>query len=597
MKIFGVLSEKIKDEDFNEALLLLKRNKNQEIITFTEGNLKISLIQFSHEIHFSKKKKNELNLLLPDQFIEEKYTEISDISSLKTPEEIKDLNAILIKFKEEELSIFADYFGLKTIYYAKIKNEFIFSTEIKAILQYGERKNFSINEESVIEYLFYSFHWGEHTLFNEIKIIEPGIELKTKLRSKKVSLNKYAYYPTTYLEGVDESYIENLYRSFYDNLKNLSDGKHITLFLSGGLDSRIILDSVISSGKKIESIINFGPKNCTDNKLAKPIIKHYQLEDILVQYEISSDIIYENALLHLWITEGYSGHLNSHIRYGLRKANPDLNDQFVVYGGYIGDAILGGSFADKVVINIFDKYSFDKNFLYRALTDEYKEKMEQYSATKRHQNLKKLNKADNEQLSQEILLYNYYCRRAVRMGGSKIVEDEGIMHWPFVGRDFFDASLQIDVNERKNHQIYNKIINRFYKEIERYPSTSLEIKSKVKSDFTNKIHRYKTLLLRALERITRIQFIKRDAYVEPNELIRRDKNYREMIFSIIFDKRTLDRGIFSDIQLRKMYKDHLSRKHNYGGLFVRLFDFEMIMRLLVDFDTEIIELLQAKIDV
>jgi len=590
MKLLGVLSDSIDVDRLNQSVSLLIRNKREKVQHYSFGKLNLEIIHHQNETFILNHFNKSVDLIFPNQINEVHLYGKCLSKEIYSPEEIKELNALIIKFNNEEetLSIFSDYFGIKTLYYSHINGEIVFSSEIKAILMYYGKDLFSVNEQSVIEYILFQFQWGEDTLLNEIKILEPRTSLQFKYRANTLKLDKYTQLPSVRkLENIDKvcTNINDLFEKRMNKCKNSSTN---IIWLSGGLDSRIILANLVKSRQDTGRIINFGYEYNSDYKLALPIINHYSLEDNFIHYLITPEIILENTIKHLWITEGYSGHLNSHLRYGLEKATNDEDSNYAIFDGYNGDVILGGSFAKKCMSDLFGSLQFDKKFLLRVLKPDFRKKLLKYNRI-HFESVLAYNYTDEENLCRkyEYVLYDTYLRRKIRAGGPKLGEEYGIVHIPFTDREFFDSCLAVPIEKRMNHGIYKLIIKKYYPHLEKYPSTSLDIKSKKKNKIQRAIGKYKLLFLRALERLLKINLLKIDTYVNPNEWLRKNKSYREMIFSVLIDDKTEKRGIIDVNTLKSMCKEHMKRKHNYGYLFAMLFDFEMTMRLFTDKDYEV----------
>ncbi len=590
MKIAGLISLNIDDKKFINSLNVMKRNSalNTEIIRVSK-NFIIGLTFFNHENYHLDDQKDFITVIIFDQVIEGSQPSILKTKVITSPEDIKNLNALIIKYdkNKKQLFVYSDYFGLKTLYYTAVQNDFFFSSEIKGIINYYGKAAFSLNRKSLIEMILYQFQWGQSTLLNEISIVEPKKVIRYSSLTNEVSLTSYTNFPK---EIIDFNVVDSeskIYTLFSKNLENLKKDARKIMWLSGGLDSRLILAMLIKTGINIDAIINFGYKRNNEYKFAQKIIKHYDLEDKLIHYEVNSELVATNAKRHLWISEGYNNHLVSFIKLGLRQATgrfPQCN--FIIYDGYFGDVVLGGSNSESVQSKLFSELQIDRKYLMQTFTDEFRVEVENYDNSRFNQ-VKELNYDLNESTSRihEYLVYDNYARRKIRSGGPLLGEDYGIVHLPFFGREFFDHAIKIPLNHRKDRKIYLKVYKKFFPEITKIPSTSLVYLNRAKQ---NKVKQYfselKLLTLRGLERITRLHLLKSPIYVDPNEWLRKSTSYRELIESVLFDPRTERRRLFNIPVLRKMFREHMQRKHNYGYVFTVLFDIEMTLRMFLDVD-------------
>lgn len=133
-----------------------------------------------------------------------------------------------------------DPFGIKPLYYTTVGDEFIFASEIKALLCHPdvipERDDFALQE-----YLTFQFCLGARTLFEGIKKIEPGHILTgggSFIRSNECYWDA-SYEIDTY--HTEEYYLNRLRFLIEDSVRmQLRSDAPLGAYLSGGLDSSII---------------------------------------------------------------------------------------------------------------------------------------------------------------------------------------------------------------------------------------------------------------------------------------------------------------------------------------------------------------------
>jgi len=183
----------------------------------------------------------------------------------------------------------------------------------------------------------------------------------------------------------------------------------------------------------------------------------------------------------------------------------------------------------------------------------------------------------------EIIYHENYVRRIARTGGVKIGEDFGVVHYPFMVKEIYNTCIQTPVSERKHHEMYKKYFQKFFPEISSIPTTSL-VRKRIKSltFLKNIFTKIKVVFFGFFEYIFKIRILKQRYYVDPDEWLRNDKAYRDLIMSVITSEYTAKRGYFDVETISKMMDQHLKRKHNFGVIFVKLFDLELAYRLFVD---------------
>jgi asparagine synthase (glutamine-hydrolysing) len=151
---------------------------------------------------------------------------------------------------KDELYLVRDRLGVKPLYYSIYDDRLVFASEIKSILAYPKFKR-EPNLKAVSSYLSYRYTVGEETLFKNISQLLPGHFIKVKngdvvkkeywdikLSPKKKDLGE-AYYLRKINNLVTEA-----------TKKRLISDVPVGAYLSGGLDSSIIVAIMSRSGNK-----------------------------------------------------------------------------------------------------------------------------------------------------------------------------------------------------------------------------------------------------------------------------------------------------------------------------------------------------------
>ena len=139
------------------------------------------LISFNGEIFNFKELRNDL-IKIGCHFKTRSDTEVLLEGYLKNGEDffnkIRGFFAICIYDKKEDVAIFSrDIFGKKPLYYHINKEEFIFGSEIKSILEII-KPNISIDYKSLSHFLWKGYYVDGDTAYSEIKSLLPGETLK-----------------------------------------------------------------------------------------------------------------------------------------------------------------------------------------------------------------------------------------------------------------------------------------------------------------------------------------------------------------------------------------------------------------------------------
>jgi len=137
------------------------------------------------------------------------------------------------------LTLARDRFGVKPVYYAKTGECFIFASEIKGILAYGQLEA-RLDTAGLAEYLSFQNFFTNRTLFKDARLLPQGSYLQLKLGNGRPVVSEYwdfAFQEPDKLV-LEEDYLEELDRLFQQTVsRQLISDVEIGSYLSGGMDS------------------------------------------------------------------------------------------------------------------------------------------------------------------------------------------------------------------------------------------------------------------------------------------------------------------------------------------------------------------------
>ncbi len=149
--------------------------------------------------------------------------------------------AFLFYDREEKQFLAArDPFGIKPFYYVRRPNEFVFGSEIKALLAHPEISA-ERSQEGLQDYLTFQFCLGSKTLFRDIHKLEPG----TYITGDPSGVSEPKVYWEAAYEVDDyhnEDYFIDRLRGLLEESVRLQLRSDVPLggYLSGGLDSSLV---------------------------------------------------------------------------------------------------------------------------------------------------------------------------------------------------------------------------------------------------------------------------------------------------------------------------------------------------------------------
>ena len=134
-----------------------------------------------------------------------------------------------------------DHIGVKPLFYYYDNDKFIFSSEIKSILE-DKTINRIINNNALSQYLAYRFVFTSNTILNNIFRVLPGEYLIFDLKNKKLKKNNYYNINFSNKFSSDSFYLEK-YKAIYTESvsSRLMSDVPLGIYLSGGIDSSSVV--------------------------------------------------------------------------------------------------------------------------------------------------------------------------------------------------------------------------------------------------------------------------------------------------------------------------------------------------------------------
>ncbi len=234
--------------------------------------------------------------------------------------------------KKKKMILARDPFGIKPLYYTKKNNVFYFASEIKSILSINNL-TFKKSEKGIVSY----FLWGNvqepFTLYNEIESVEKGTA-KIIYSNGKDETHKYASIKDEILNSKKEYFKNKIdlnykLKYFIDetvNCHQIADVP-ITLLLSAGLDSSVILSSLSEENKNNCSALtldfhkneklneSYIANKCAKQNNIKHIIKNFNKEELrqLVQRFYTNMDSPTNDGLNNYIVSSYAKRMGTKV--------------------------------------------------------------------------------------------------------------------------------------------------------------------------------------------------------------------------------------------------------------------------------------------
>ncbi|MEP7195897.1 MAG: asparagine synthase (glutamine-hydrolyzing) [Saprospiraceae bacterium] len=256
--------------------------------------------------------------------------------------------AILDKAKNE-IIVVRDQIGVKPLYYYSDEKSFVFSSELKAVLN-SSISSSSLDPEGLVNYLFYLWSPGEKTAIQQIHKLKAGHYIRIDLHNiSNIENQKYYELPFDDKKEIKEykfweAELEEKLMTAIE--RQLLADVPIGFFLSGGLDSSLLIAMyrklypdkeikafTIATGKEFEA-----EGFSDDLYFAKMVAEHLNVELVICESKIDMIEKFDHMIWHL--DEPQADLAPLHIENICIKAREE--NYFVLLSGAGGDDLFSG---------------------------------------------------------------------------------------------------------------------------------------------------------------------------------------------------------------------------------------------------------------
>lgn len=495
--------------------------------------------------------------------------------------------------KTRQLHLFTDPFGLLPVYYFQHNDEFIFSTEIKAILAVP---GFEAHADLKTFYDFwtYGFALGDKTPVGDIKVLPGGSILSFHLQNKEFKIHEYLCLENLFSQasaGTADVTQESVAEAFYEAVQIRSadiDTLRIGLSLSGGLDSRAILAGL---GEKAPQVLTYtlGLPGCADQRLAGKMadISGAAHDFIPIRKEDLQDFD-ELARLMVFLSDGLYHPHESTERVALNYLATDPFDTMLRgHGGEIAKASLAYPFQATSTMADCSTEEFVQ-CLYRSaalgkqdmdwttvFSDQVATEIQQYGA-------ESLTVAAQPAVAAglapaDICIYLYISQWIPRqvVASLALFRSRVNTRLPYLDRHFLELLLQLPVEDRWNGEFHRFFVRKYAPGLSGIADANTGAPLNAGPSrlwLTDKINS-------VLRRISVPGF---RHYTDFQSWQR--KYFSGITEEILFDSRSLARNYYNPEGLRALFDLHVNHKKNYAHFLGTAVAIELWHRIFLEND-------------
>ena len=210
----------------------------------------------------------------------------------KLPEKLNGMFAFALYDQgRDRLFLARDRLGIKPLYYARLPEGFVFASELKAILAYGQGLDLTLNLEALDAFLTHEYIFSPMTLFNGIRKLPPGCRLTYEKGTIRVE--PYWEIPGEVRRDVGEAAAAEELRTI---LRDAVKGRMISdvplgVFLSGGVDSSSVVAMMSHvSDQPIRSFsIRFEDRTYDEGRYVEMVRRRYGTQH--TEFVIQPDVL------------------------------------------------------------------------------------------------------------------------------------------------------------------------------------------------------------------------------------------------------------------------------------------------------------------
>ena len=192
--------------------------------------------------------------------------------------------------KNKSLFLARDRFGKKPLVYCVRDNSIFFASDVKSLACLIEGG--IVNKEAIQSLFRFRFIYEPMTIYKNFVKLPPGSLMKFNNYGAKLEDWYYKNLKNNQLQLDSKNKLKDLFNKAVN--KRLVSDVPLGIFLSGGLDSAIIMNSVAKQGKKIPTF-TVGFKNqkkyYDESKIAKRISNYFGFENKTIYLELKATSI------------------------------------------------------------------------------------------------------------------------------------------------------------------------------------------------------------------------------------------------------------------------------------------------------------------
>jgi asparagine synthase (glutamine-hydrolysing) len=495
--------------------------------------------------------------------------------------------------ERQRLLLCNDRFGLYPLYYACHQGRLLFAPEVKGILC---DRGFSrrLDMTALAQYMRFQHLLGVRTFFEDIQLLPDASILSYEASTG--SLRVRSYWSFSDIPQPQEisfgDAVEEAGRLFRRAVQRLSGDQYRPgVFLSGGLDSRSILGLI--ERRPVVSL-NFGSQRCTDVHYARQVAR--ALGSDYYWFDMPDGRWVKDYVdSHLEVTEGFHSWIHMHGINMLDQARQLID---VNLTGWDGHTIVGSDWdvdpllvapVDDAALTCYLFYLFNQKCTWPSIDEpEAKLLFPEPLASE-------LSGLAFDSFREELAPYLCYRQDArwryfyLRNHCGRLTKNMVTfarshieVRFPFFDYDLFDFLDSLPLEIRRDRRLHRAMTERESPLVCNIPYDPYGNLIPTNNTFSQFTHTVTAKVKRGINKHIYPIFPKyATLYADYDDYLRGE--LREWAEAILYDPRTVERGIFNPLFVRTLMNRHLSGKEEWMiGKIAPIMSYEMMLRRFYD---------------
>ncbi|MBE0411239.1 MAG: hypothetical protein IBX69_16070 [Anaerolineales bacterium] len=487
----------------------------------------------------------------------------------------------------QKLLLISDRLSTYPLYYARVNGRLLFASGVRALLADPTLPR-KTDPAGIAQFLTFDHLLNDRTLLNSVKLLRQASVLRYS--DGQIDIRPYwqAQYPEHYDLRSEGEWMEQFISLVDQAVRRQSEhNAPLGILLSGGIDSRMILPSLVNHTHQPIHAFTWGNSQCDDLRYAREVANLIGVDHHF--FDLKSDWLKDKAEEAVQLTDGMGNLVNLH---ALATLEGETQYSRVIFKGFLGDAMMGfgqrhqhwatydQATSLKAHLSVHRDQgviTFEPDDHHQLFTDSFRQEI---GSVVLDEYITGMHASQAASLADQRLYFDYYQRvPRMTLKGIEVVRSQAVVRLPFCDNDLIDFSIELTPGLRYERRLMKNAFIKNFPHLAQIPITETGLPMMMCA---------RELRIRA-GRLLRWHLHERGIFKGSLQEKRPYANYnlwfrtvlREWVESILLSPRSLERGYYNPDYLRKVIAEHMQGA-NFAVHIGALLSIELFHRLYLD---------------